>query len=310
MRIVFFGTPEFAVPSLRALVGEGFDVAGVVTQPDRPRGRSRSTLVPPPVKVVAREEDLPVYQPEQPNRPAFVDTLRQIEPDLGVVVAYGHILKEPLLELPTRGIINVHASLLPALRGAAPIEHAILQGLDQTGITIMQMERRMDTGPILHQVSTPIADDETGGELTVRLAELGALALVEALSLLEAEAVHPMQQDEDHATYAPKVNRDMARIRWEEPAALIARQARAFDPRPGAWTRLGDTEIKLFGPRPADEWATDEVPGQVLETDPALIVAAGDGALQFLDVQPAGRHRMAAREWLRGRPLQAGDRLA
>jgi methionyl-tRNA formyltransferase len=310
VRIVFFGTPEFAVPSLRALVGEGFDVAGVVTQPDRPRGRSRSTLVPPPVKVVAREEDLPVYQPEQPNRPAFVDTLRQIEPDLGVVVAYGHILKEPLLELPTRGIINVHASLLPALRGAAPIEHAILQGLDQTGITIMQMERRMDTGPILHQVSTPIADDETGGELTVRLAELGALALVEALSLLEAEAVHPMQQDEDHATYAPKVNRDMARIRWEEPAALIARQARAFDPRPGAWTRLGDTEIKLFGPRPADEWATDEVPGQVLETDPALIVAAGDGALQFLDVQPAGRHRMAAREWLRGRPLQAGDRLA
>lgn len=310
MRIAFFGTPEFAVPSLRGLVGEGFDVAAVVTQPDRPRGRSRSKLVPPPVKVVAREEDLPLHQPEQPNDDEFVEALRAAEPELGVVVAYGHILKQPLLELPARGMINVHASLLPALRGAAPIEHAILQGLDQTGVTIMRMVRRMDAGPILHQVSTPIADDETGGELTVRLAELGALALVEALSLLEADAAHPIEQDEEHATYAPKVSREMARIRWEEPASLIARQVRAFDPRPGAWTTFADAEIKLFGPRPADEWVSDEVPGQVLQTDPAFVVATGDGALQFLDVQPAGRHRMAAREWIRGRPLRTGDRLA
>lgn len=284
-------------------------MAAVVTQPDRPHGRSRSRLVPPPVKVVASEEGLEIVQPEAPNRDEFVDTMNALEPTLGVVVAYGHILKQPLLDLFPRGLINVHASLLPALRGAAPIEHAILQGFEQTGVTIMQMERRMDAGPTLHQVSTPIAEDETTGELTVRLAEIGALALVEALALMEVDAAHPVQQDETQATYAPKVDRDMARIRWEEPAQLVARQVRAFDPKPGAWTMLNDTEIKLFGPRPADEWESDGIPGQVLQTDPAFVVATSDGALQFLDVQPAGRHRMATREWIKGRAVEVGDRL-
>ena len=310
MRIAFFGTPDFAAPSLRALLGEGFDVAAVVTQPDRPHGRSRSSLVPPPVKVVAQEEDIPVLQPENPNTEEFFAELQGTGPiDLGVVVAYGHILKPALLELPGRGMVNVHASLLPRLRGAAPIEHAILEGLEETGVSIMQMEAGMDTGPVLHTVSTPIAPDETGGELTVRLAEIGALALVEALALIEVEATHLVHQDDEHATYAPKISRELAQIRWEEPSEMVARQTRAFDPRPGAWTALNGREIKLFGPKPADEWETDEVPGQVVETDPALVIATGDGALQFLDVQPAGKHRMAAREWLRGRGCKKGDRF-
>ena len=310
MRIVFFGTPDFAAPSLRALLGEGSDVAAVVTQPDRPHGRSRSKLVPPPVKVIAQDEGIPVLQPEKPNTEEFMQQLRGHAPlDIGVVVAYGHILKPALLEMPERGMINVHASLLPALRGAAPIQHAILEGFEETGVSIMQMEAGMDTGPVLHAVPTPIPPDETGGELTVRLAEIGALALVEGLALLEVDAAHPIHQDDEHATYAPKITRDLAKVRWEEPTGLVARQVRAFDPRPGAWTTLAGTELKLFGPLAADEWEDDEVPGEVVQTDPAFVVATGDGALQFLDVQPAGRQRMAAKDWLRGRACKKGDRF-
>ncbi len=310
MRTVYFGTPDFAVPSLRALVGEGFDVVAVITQPDRPRGRSRSTAAPPPVKRVAQEEDLPVLQPADPNAPAFTAELARLAPDLGVVVAYGHILKQELLDIPARGFVNVHASLLPRLRGAAPIEHAILEGDEDTGVTIMQMVAQMDAGPIIHQVSTPIAPDETGGELTERLAELGALALVEGLALLEVDAAAGRHQDEEHATYAPKISRELARIRWEEPTSRIARQVRAFDPRPGAWTVLGDREVKLFGPREADAPHPPAEPGAVVATDPALVVATGDGALQIIDVQPAGRQRMAATEWGRGRGVAQGDRFS
>ncbi|HEX9693198.1 MAG TPA: methionyl-tRNA formyltransferase [Gemmatimonadales bacterium] len=309
MRSVFFGTPDFAVPSLRALVGEGFDVAAVVTQPDRPQGRSRSTRIPSPVKQVATDEGIDVLQPEQPNDPQFLEELSALRPDIGIVVAYGHILKPHILAVPTRGMVNVHASLLPKLRGAAPIVHAILERLDTTGVSIMEMDAGMDTGPILHQVSTPIATDETGGELTVRLAELGALALIEALALLTTNSALRVQQDHHHASYAPKISREMARIRWEEPAERIGRQVRAFDPDPGAWTSLGRRDIKLFGPRLADDWVTDDAPGQIIETDPALVVTAGDGALQFLDVQPAGKARMSAVEWLRGRGATKAQRF-
>lgn len=310
MRVVFFGTPEFAVPSLKALAEERAELVAVVTQPDRPRGRSRSTLVPPPVKQYAELLHVPVYQPDRPTGDLFLANLRRLAPDLGVVVAYGHILRPEVLAIPRRGMVNVHASLLPQLRGAAPIEHAVLFGLEETGVTIMQMDQGMDTGPILHQHATPIAPDETGGELGVRLAELGALALVEALTLLDSGTVEPVPQDASRATYAPKITRELTRITWKEPAAHVARRVRAFDPRPGAWTTLRGRTLKLFGPRAADEWETDEVPGEVVETDPAFVVAAGDGALQFLDVQPAGRHRMAASRWLRGRPVVKGDRLA
>ncbi len=309
VRIVFFGTPEFAVPSLRALLGEGFEVAVVVTRPDRPRGRSRSHLVPPPVKVVADEEGVPVLQPERPADPSFLEELHPFDPDLGVVVAYGHILKPALLKLPSQGMINVHASLLPKLRGAAPIQHAIIEGLEETGVTIMQMDEGMDTGPILLQVPTPIAPDETGGELSARLAELGALALIEALLIHGAGQLRPTPQRDDQASLAPKISSKLAQIRWEEPATRIARLVRALDPKPGAWATLAGNRIKVFGPRLADEWETDEQPGEIVETDPAFVVATGDGALQFLDVQPEGKHRMAASEWLRGRGAIKGDRF-
>lgn len=309
MRIAFFGTPEFAVPSLRALMGEGFDVTVVVTQPDRPHGRSRSKLVPPPIKGVADEDGIPVLQPERPNESGFLEELRPYDPELGVVVGYGHILRPALLQLPAHGMINVHASLLPALRGAAPIQHAILNGFDETGVSVMQMDEGMDTGPVLHRVSTPIAPDETGGELSARLAEIGALALIEALALLEAGAARATPQSAEGVSYAPRITRELAGIRWAEPASRVARLIRALDPKPGAWSTLRGQVIKFFGPRLADEWETDEQPGEIVEIDPAFVIATGEGALQVLDVQPEGKHRMAASEWLRGRAAVKGDRF-
>lgn len=311
MRIVFFGTPEFAVPSLRALVGEGFDVVTVVTQPDRPRGRSRSRLEPPPAKTAALAEGIPVLQPERPNSPELIEKLKPLAPDLGVVVAYGHILKKQLLELPRLGMINVHPSLLPKLRGAAPIQHAIMEGYRETGISIMQMDEGMDTGPVLFRAATPIGPEETGGELADRLAELGAEALIEALTLLAAGAARPEPQDDREATYAPKITRELARIHWSDSAERIARLTRALDPEPGAWTQLGPREVKLFAPRvlPSRNRGDEAAPGTVLETEPELVVATAQGAIGFKECQPAGKTRMAAAAWARGRGVKVGDRF-
>src|SRR5881296_1667774 len=226
MRVVFSGTPECAVPSLEALVGEGFDVLAAVTQPDRPQGRSRSRLVPPPVKVAAEAEGIPVLQPARPTGADFLERLRSLAPEVGVVVAYGHLLTPPLLALPRLGMVNVHPSLLPELRGAAPVEWAIIRGLERTGVTIMQMEAGMDTGPILHQLPHHIDADVTGGELSEHLAEMGAQALVEALALLEQGGVKPRPQDHARASYAPKLTRETARIHWDRPADEIARLIR------------------------------------------------------------------------------------
>ena len=218
MRIVFFGTPEFAVASLRALLRERFVVAGVVTQPDRPQGRSRTTLVAPPVKQLAQSERIPVLQPVRPVGDLFLASLRRLEADLGVVVAYGHILKPEVLQALPRGMINVHASLLPRFRGAAPIQHAILAGESETGVSIMQMDEGLDSGPVLHRVATPIAPGETAGALTGRLAELGATALVEALSLMAAGLARPQPQNSSAATFAPKIGRETARLDWARDA--------------------------------------------------------------------------------------------
>ena len=276
MRVVFFDTPEFAVPSLEALLGEGFDVVAAVTPPDRPRGRSRSALVPPPVKAAAESEDIPVLQPERSTEPGFVEQLRALAPDVGVVVAYGHILRPSLLAIPKHGMINVHPSLLPELRGAAPIEWAIINGLEKTGVTIMRMDAGMDTGPILHQIPHHIPDDVTAGELAEHLAEMGAQALVEALAMLEQEGLEARPQDGAHATYAPKLTREIARIPWGEPAERIARLIRGLDPKPGAWTELDGREVKLFGARVAEGRGA---PGQVLTADGGLLIAAGGGAV-------------------------------
>src|SRR5581483_5897807 len=214
MRVLFWGTPDFATPALRALIGEGFDVAAVVTQPDRPVGRSRSVLEPPPVKRIAIEESIPVLQPEKPRGGDFVAQLRTLEPDISVVVAYGHILSQEIIDLPRLGTINIHASLLPKLRGAAPIQAAIREGHAETGVTIMRMVRALDAGPSILQVRTPIPADETYGELQLRLAEMGALALVEALALVSLGQVLETPQDEAEASYAPKLDRVMTRVEW------------------------------------------------------------------------------------------------
>jgi methionyl-tRNA formyltransferase len=306
MRIVFFGTPEFAVPSLRALLRERFTVAGVVTQPDKPQGRSRSTLVPPAVKLAALEAGLPVLQPARPVGDLFLAGLRRLEPDLGVVVAYGHILRREVLDLPARGMINVHASLLPRFRGAAPIQHAILSGDRETGISIMRMEEGLDSGPVLHRVSTPIADGETAGSLTTRLAALGAGALVEALSLLSAGAGAAQPQDPSAVTYAPKISREIARLDWSRDAASLERQVRAFDPVPGAWTSLNGAPVKLFGGMPAVGGGD---PGTVLAASDRLVIAGGTGAIAVNEVQPAGRNRLSVEDWVRGRGIVAGSRF-
>lgn len=308
MRVVFFGTPEFAVPSLEALLGEGFDVLAVVTQPDRPRGRSRSRLVPSPVKLAALEEEIPLLQPERPRDPAFVAELRALAAEIGVVVAYGHILTPELLAVPRRGMVNVHPSLLPELRGAAPVEWAILNGAERTGVTIMQMDAGMDSGPILHQLPHHIAPDVTGGDLSIHLAEMGAQALVEALALLEQDGLKPVPQDHARATYAPKLTRETARIPWTESAERVARVIRALDPKPGAWTELAGRSVKLFGARPVAR-GTGGAPGDVLATAPRLVVAAGEGAVEVDEVQVEGKSRMSAAEWDRGYGAGAGERF-
>jgi len=306
MVVVFFGTPEFAVPSLRALVGEGFDVRAVVTQPDRPQGRSRSTLVPPPVKVAAQNEGLDVLQPERPSDPALLQAVRHLAPDVGVVVAYGHLLKPELLQTPRRGMVNVHPSLLPELRGAAPIEWAILNGAETTGVTIMQLDAEMDAGPILHRLPHRIDPGTTGGELSDHLAEMGAQALIEALALWERDGLRPVPQDHARATYAPKLTREIARIDWTKPADAVVRQTLALDPRPGAWTELDGHEVKLFEGSVAPGVGAA---GEVLPADGRLLIAAGTGVVEVAEVQPAGKARMPAAEWLRGRGVTAGQRF-
>jgi methionyl-tRNA formyltransferase len=311
VRLVFWGTSSFAVPALRALLGEGFDVVGVVTQPDRAVGRSRSTLVPSPVKSVALEEEIPLFQPESPSDESFLAELRALEPDLSIVVSYGHILRSSLIALPTLGTINVHASLLPALRGAAPIQGAVRAGLAETGVTVMRMVQALDAGPILLQARTPIAREETAGELEARLSELGAMALVEALTLMSLGKATETPQDDAKATYAPKILREMARIDWSEPSDVVARHIRAYDPKPGAFTTHRGSEIKLFGATAttAAEHARD-APGTVETIDShGMLIACGSGTVMVDCAQPAGRKRIDPEEWMRGRGIDVGERF-
>ena len=307
MRVLFWGTPDFAVPPLSALLGEGLDVIGVVTQPDKPQGRSRSSVVASPVKSLAVREEIPVLQPVKAREPQFIDDIRKLEPDISVVVAYGQILAKEVIDLPRLGTLNIHASLLPALRGAAPIQGAILAGFAETGISIMQMVPALDAGPVLHQVKTPIGPEETYGELAMRLSELGALAIVEALALMSADALEPKEQDPALVTHAPKVTRDEARIDWTKSALHVSRGIRAYDPRPAAFTTANGEEVKLFHPSLADGLSGNA--GQVLEAGNDLVVACGTGAVRISEVQPAGRRRMAAGDWTRGRAVAVGDVL-
>lgn len=310
MRVLFWGTPEFAIPPLRALVGEGFDVVGVVTQPDKPVGRHRSQLEPPPVKLVAIEESIPVLQPEKPRGDEFFAELRALDPDISVVVAYGHILPANVIDLPRFGTINIHASLLPKLRGPAPIQAAIREGHAETGITIMRMVKALDAGPLMLQVATPIPDDETYGELQLRLAEMGALALIEALALIDLGEAAERPQDESLATYAPKVDRAMTRVDWTADALTVSRIVRAYDPRPGAYAVAPSGEVKLFGGKFVPDALHGE-PGEVVAIDDAgMVVACGNGAVRISSVHPAGKRRLAPKEWASGRGIALGERLS
>jgi methionyl-tRNA formyltransferase len=309
VRVLFWGTPDFATAPLRALLGEGFDVAAVVTQPDKPVGRSRSTLRPSPVKEVAVAEGIAVLQPEKPRGDEFLERLRALAPDLSVVVAYGHILPKAVIDLPRLGTVNIHASLLPALRGAAPIQAAIRDGLGETGVTIMQMVPALDAGPILHQARTPILEDETAGELALRLSELGAGALIEALALIELGMATPQPQDDAAATYAGKLTRESAFVDWTGSAHEVGRHIRAYDPRPGAWGRVRDGEVKLYGARIAPRGSSRDA-GEVLAIDEVgMLVACGGGAVRITVVQPSGKRRLSPLDWANGRGVAVGDRF-
>lgn len=309
MRLLFWGTPDFAAPTLRALIGEGHEVVAVITQPDRAQGRSRSTLVPPPVKEIAVAEEIPVLQPDRPRGEEFLAHLRGFNADLSVVVAYGHILTQEVIDIPTRGTVNIHASLLPRWRGAAPIQAAILAGDTETGVSIQRMVRQLDAGPILFESRISLEQGVTGGELTEALSELGAEAIVQALMLLELGGLEERPQDESLVTYASKIDRTMARLDFTKDAQSVARAIHAFDPRPGAWGVVRDTETRLFGARAVTDRRGE--PGEVLEVgELGMYIACGVGAVAVETVHPAGRRRVAALDWAQGRGVAVGDHFA
>lgn len=311
MRIVFAGTPDFAVPTLEALAESDHQLVGVITNPDRPRGRGSDPL-PSPVKRAAVERDIPVYQPEEIDREA-TEKLEAWAPDAVVVAAYGQILPEWFLEWPDRGCINVHASLLPKYRGAAPIHWAILEGEDETGVTIMEMEPELDTGPILLQEAVEIGALETAESLHDRLANLGARLAVEALDRMERGDVAPTPQDDDAATYASKLSKSDGRIDWSEPAEAVANRIRGLNPWPGAFSELprdGESErLKFHLAEPTDG---DGEPGEVLEADPSgdrLVIACGEGAISVLEIQAPGGQKLDAGDFLNGYELERGDQF-
>ena len=309
MKVLFWGTPAFALPALRSLAEEGHVVVGVITQPDRPSGRGRE-LHTSPVKEEALAEGIPVLQPEQARGDEFVSQIRALDPDISVVVAFGQILRPEVLSVPRLGSVNIHASLLPDLRGAAPVQWAIVRGYRESGVSIMRMEPGLDTGPVLMRVEEPIVPDESASELGARLAEIGAEALVEVLALLESGDIIEEPQDHSRATYAPKVDREMARIDWSLPADEIALWIRGMDDVPGAWSPLGARgPVKLFRPKVVNE--AGGVPGEVIAVDgtDGVLVACGMGAVRIAEVQPPGRRRMPAADWVRGRGVAAGDRF-
>jgi methionyl-tRNA formyltransferase len=304
MRIIFFGTPDFAVPSLQALLSGPDEVVGVVCQPDRPAGRGQH-LTAPPVKQAAAAAGIPVLQPEKIRTPEFLEQLRRWKPDLIVVAAYGRILPNSVLELPTHGCINVHASLLPRYRGAAPMQWAILNGDERTGITIMQVAEKMDAGDMLLQRATPIAADDTLASLHDRLARIGAAALSDAIEEIRGGRAEPVPQDEAQVTYAPMIKKEDGRIDWSRSAAEIERRARAFDPWPSAYTSLHGKQLKIWRARVG---RTDRrgAPGTVLAVGDTVRVACGRDDLLIEELQLEGRKRVTAAEFGRGGHVTAG----
>jgi methionyl-tRNA formyltransferase len=300
MRLAFLGTPSFAVPTLERLVERGHQVLAAVTQPDRPKGRGQA-LAPPPVKEAALRLGVPVYQPERIKRPESVAYLRSLAPDAMVVVGYGQIIPQSIIDIPPLGILNVHASLLPQYRGAGPIQWAIVNGETTTGVTILQIDAGLDTGPMLLKAETEIGSDETAPELGRRLSVIGADLLVEALDALAAGRIVATPQDNSRATYAPILKKEDGRIDWRRSAAQIHNQVRGMQPWPGADSVFRGSALHIWRARPTDGGATHP-PGTAVRTRP-LLVACGEGSLELVEVQMEGRKRMSASDFVNGQRL-------
>lgn len=306
MRIVFFGTPEWAVPSLDALAASHHEVAAAVSNPDRPAGRGYR-LQPPPVKLRALELGLDVHQPDKAKDPDFHEWLRREAPEVCVVVAYGKILPQSLLDVPPLGFLNVHFSLLPLYRGAAPVQRAIMDGRSVTGVSIMRLTAGMDEGPVLGTVEVEVGSEETAGELGSRMAVEGARVLVDVLDRYAAGSLSPVEQDHEAATYAPKISPEEARIEWDSPARAVHDKIRGLNPVPGAWTTLDDERMKIYRARPAPGPAP--APGEVKVAEGGdLVIGAADGALAVEEAQLAGRKRMSGAELARGLRIAPGVR--
>jgi methionyl-tRNA formyltransferase len=302
---VFFGTPRWAVPSLRALLESPADVAAVVTNPDRPSGRGME-LTEPPVKLAAAEAGIRVLQPAKARDPEFHDAIAALDPDVAVVVAYGKILPGSLLDIPPLGFVNVHFSLLPEYRGAAPVQRAIMDGVEKTGVSIMVLTEGMDEGPVLATETVEVGDDDTAGAVGDRLADMGGRLLVTTLGAYASGHLTPVPQDDGRATYAPKVATEEARIDWNQPASRIHNLVRGLNPAPGAWTTLRGDRLKVFATRRGSP--SGVAPGG-LRADGGLIAGTSDGGLELVDVQLAGKRRMGGGELARGLRLSPEDRL-
>jgi methionyl-tRNA formyltransferase len=307
LNVVFAGTPEFAVRVLEALFDSPHHVIGVLTRPDRPAGRGLKPAAPP-VKQLAAARGVPVYQPADLRDAGVQGELRRLRPDAMVVAAYGRILPQAVLDIPRHGGVNVHASLLPRWRGAAPIQRALLAGDRTTGVSIMQMDAGLDTGPVLLRDSIPILDEDTAGSLHDRLAELGGRLVVQALDALEAGGLKPAPQDSEFATYAPKLEASELSVDWRESALATCRRVRALNPSPGASASLRDVKLKIWRCTTAPGQGA---PGEVLNADASgLRVACGEGVLSISELQRSGGTRLPCADFLRGFHISTGDRFA
>ncbi|PZD93249.1 methionyl-tRNA formyltransferase [Paenibacillus sambharensis] len=305
MRIIFMGTPEFAVPSLHSLVDNGYEVVAAVSQPDRPKGRKK-VLAPTPVKEAAQARGIPVLQPQRMRSPEAVAELAEFEPDLIVTAAYGQILPRAVLDLPRLGCINVHGSLLPKYRGGAPIQRSIINGEAVTGVTIMYMAEGLDTGDMISRVEVPIRDEDTSGTMFEKLSRAGAALLLETLPSIVDGTAKAVPQDDAEATYAPNLTREDERIDWTRSAREIFNQVRGLVPMAGAFTYYNGDVLKVWESRALDKQAA-LAPGTIAEVSASsLIVQTGEGMLELLQVQPAGKKAMPASEWLKGTRPEPG----
>lgn len=312
MRVVFMGTPDFSVGTLKALAAAGHEIAGVVSQPDKPKGRGKN-LQPTPVKEAAMELGLPVYQPKKVRDPEFLEVLKELNPEVIVVVAFGQLIPKSILELAPYGCINVHASLLPKYRGAAPIQWAVIDGEPETGVTIMRMDEGLDTGDMISKVTVPVSADETGGSLFDKLSEAGAKLLVETLPSLEAgTTVFEKQPEESPTAYAGMIKKSMGDLDWNRPAEELERLIRGLNPWPSAYTKLDGKTLKIWKAQVLEEKEEEEkqMPGTILSTDQQEFkVKTGKGILKITELQLEGKKRMDTSSFLRGYHLEGGKVL-